>query len=140
MWWLMVQDLVRTLSLDPALDYAEVRVGQSMSVPDRSTVEVSRGAAGPDDLFNPGSGVVLLNVDCWEHSESDEWGDGYAALARLERHVVAALMDWQREYDPADLDGADMVVDEVSVQPDLDAFRPSVGSRLAVRINWQRSM
>ncbi|MFP4245397.1 MAG: hypothetical protein ACLFRJ_10000 [Ectothiorhodospira sp.] len=120
-------DLVQAVAerLEAHVD-APVRIGGDARVPREEQVQVLRGPGSPLSQWSQtGRLDQTLYVECWAYDETPD--TAYAQLSALEDAVLSALFDT-----PISIPQAQVILDLGPIEPDGDAFRPSVASRLTL--------
>jgi len=100
-------------------------------VPTVDTVRVLRGATGGKPLYGRPAGEQELVLEIWTTHEDPTLADD--RLEALESAVAVALETVPR-------DGTVMKIDVLSIDPDSDLFRPTVGSRMNIRVIWRKKL
>lgn len=120
----------RILAVEPE---TPVEVGGSAAVPDFRQVTLLRGpGTRPADADMTGQATQTVYVECWEHHKTT--AEANARLQALEMAVIGAMT----ASGPQLLSGWGALVNVENIEPDGDAFRPSVGSRMTVRVNLRK--
>ena len=135
MWWKLLLDLQLFLQQQANLTDVNIEMGASACVPEQSTVQLVRGTGTPDWRGRFKQGKQTVFVDCWAHDERDP-ETAYQQLDELEQYAFAAIRLWGQQGSTIEgVHARAMVKDS---EPDGDLFRPSVGSRTLVEIEWTR--
>jgi hypothetical protein len=132
----MWADILAALAerLTAADEELDVRVGGSAEVPLGRRVVLMRGPGTPRTAFaESGNAEQTVYVECWEHDEDSALAN--AALQALEGLVIQHLVQRMTRL----LDDVDAIVLLDSIDPDNDAFRPTVGSRMTLRLRLRRA-
>lgn len=135
MWWKLLLDLQLFLQQQANLADVNIEMGASACVPEQRTVQLVRGTGTPDwrGRFKPGKQTVF--VDCWacdEHSPNS----AYEELEELESSAFEAVRLWGQQG--STIEGTHARAAIKDSEPDGDLFRPSVGSRTLVEIEWTK--
>lgn len=136
MWWPLLSALKSHLDelINPPIPQPQVAtiiVGDDGAIPAESTLILTRGPGSTTNWADPWAGVQTFYCQCWAFS--DESSDAaYAGLAALEEVFIYALTR------PIILAGYEVLPRITAIEPDGDAFRPSVGSRMTVEIEWRK--
>lgn len=121
----------RLRAADETLD---VREGGSAEVPITRRVVLMRGPGTPRATFEEtGSADQTVYIECWEHD--DDTAAANTKLQALEDFVAAQLVQRMNRLLPT----VDAIPVLDSINPDNDAFRPSVGSRMTLRLRLRRA-
>lgn len=111
-----------------------VEVGASAQVPTAPTVVLIRGPATPRAEFaETGQGEQIIYIECWAYDHGTESGND--ALETIETWVADELVRKLVRLLP----DTDAIASLQAVEPDNDAFRPSVGSRMTLRLRLRRA-
>lgn len=132
MWALLMQAVAERLR--EGMQGLDVREAAEAGVPRERRVVLIRGPGTPTPEFaDTGMMDLVLYVECWAHDERAP-AAANEQLAELEDYVHGRLLLHDRL-----LEDYATSVNVESVQPDNDAFRPSVGSRTTVRIRARKA-
>lgn len=133
-WFLIMQAMTQYLIDQPALDNVPVQTGQTVPVPEETTVTLIRGPATPRSNDRRQSPELVVFVECWVRDDSDDPAAGYQRIAELESAVIDSINDFAKG--DRRIDGKPLKVRVGTTEPDGDAFRPMVGSRTQITISW----
>lgn len=126
MWSVLIQTVSAALQI--ALPDVVIKQEADARIPDVDTVRVLRGASPARALFAQQSGSETLVLECW--TRNDDPALANQQLEVLENQVIAALRTLAR-VDPI----LNLAID--GIDPDGDLFRPNLGSRIRLTINWR---
>ncbi len=127
MWFEIIKSLADHIAA--TLDDTAVNRYASASVPRRRQVDFLRGPGTPTATFRTsGKFEQTVYVECWEFDEDADTAS--AALESLENEVIAALLSCGAVA--AQSQTIEAIVKLTNIEPDGDAFRPSVGSRMTL--------
>lgn len=139
MIWLEALQSLRDALASVLLTAVPVEIGADASVPTREVVILYRGD-GNADVLRGARGRQTLRVECWAYDAGPAAGQAanpllaYERLAAIERAVLGVLETWTG---PAGYVVGEF--DSPQFQSDGDAFRPSVGSSIALSFEWRRT-
>jgi hypothetical protein len=125
MWATLIQTVATTLRT--ALPTVIVLAYFDAPAPDEDTVYVLRAGSVEPSLFTE-RGVENLILECWTRDTVPATAD--LKLQTLENNVVAALRVLPHS-------GPIVSLSFTSIEPDGDLFRPNVGSRIYLTLNWR---
>lgn len=135
MWWLLLaalrDHLAAILNPMPVEPTCTLIIGGDGSIPIEPTIILKRGPESTRNWTDPWSGVQLLYLECWAY-DSDDPEQAYADLAILEAEIIKGLAK------PIELVGYALLTRITAIDPDGDAFRPSVGCQMTIEIQWQK--
>lgn len=143
-WYDALISLRDFLIAQPALTGVTVKLGAIN--PNNMIKEVTEGGAiflardreTKEKLIKGGDGTVEIMAFCYERSDEKDPADGYQKLSALEDAFNTALTQWAHTVESSIL-GADIIYVEIDeTMGDLDAMRPLIGSKKAVRIEWSK--
>jgi hypothetical protein len=128
----MWADLKQVLAdvLRAALPEVIVETHADAQIPTEDTVRVLRAATSGRPVYSRPTGVQDIDLECWVTAEDP--ADADQRLMVLEERVTFALERIPR-------DEMILKIDIVGIDPDGDLFRPTVGSRMQLKINWRLS-
>jgi hypothetical protein len=136
MWFDLLMALQSAFINDAEMEGIPVMVGAKTPVPDYECVVLLRGTFDPKNN-NPSSREdQQIFIETWVYDEdSDHPEKGYQKLDQLEKKVIRIA----NEFGKGDRRFAGKKIRTVigQTQPDGDVFRPSLGSRTTVSIQWQ---
>jgi len=127
MWATLIQTVATALRT--ALPTVIVQAYSDAPAPDEDTVYVLRGGSVEPSLFSE-RGVENLILECWTRDPVPATAD--LKLQTLENNVVAALRGLPHS-------GPIVSLSFTSIEPDGDLFRPNVGSRIYLALNWRET-
>ncbi len=126
----MWADLKQTLAevLRAALPEVEIATCATAEIPTADTVRVLRAATAGRPVYSRPVGVQELDLELWVTDDDPAVAD--QRLMVLEERVAFALEQVPR-------DEMILKIDIVGIDPDGDLFRPTVGSRMNLKVNWR---
>ena len=143
MWYTLLLALQQHLQAQDALSGVVVRIGDSEDVPSVTTLVLLRGANQTDHRSRNKRGKQTLYVEAWVNSEIDrasdaatESLDGYVQLAALETSLIDALHLFGQQ--PNVVSGYHIRATIKPIEPDGDAFRPYVASRVEIELEYTK--
>lgn len=98
-------------------------------IPTVDAVRVLRGATSGRPVYSRPAGVQELALELWVTDDDPAAAD--RRLMDLEERVTVALEEVPR-------DSMILKIDIAGIDPDGDLFRPTVGSRMNLRVNWRQ--
>jgi hypothetical protein len=141
MWYRILQALDAYFKSLPAFSNVTIQLGDSGAIPDSTTLVLLRGPGQTDDRLRNRRGEQTVFIECWVTSSVqdalDSAADGYLQLADLEDITVNALRTFG--HTPTIIDGYHITAKPGQIEPDGDAFRPSVGSRIPLTITYTKT-
>ncbi len=135
MWFDILMALNNHLIATSELNGVAIVVGSDTKIPQGATVVLIRGTFDPKTTEPKSRDSQQLYVECWQWDESESPTKGYEKLAELEGIVMKALNDFGAGSNRVNNKQVRVILGQT--EPDGDAFRPSVGSRTAVTVQWQ---
>lgn len=136
-WWPILEAMRDHLRAWPGLKSSQVQAGADAAVPESRKVRLLRGPGLPREHTNSGTGELTVWVECWEHTETVEPPDeGYARLAELEAVVLDGLKAFGQQKQT--VAGMHLRATVTKSESDGDTFRPSIGSRFTVQVQWRK--
>lgn len=130
MWWPILQALQTRLVEHLTVP---VQMGGDAQVPREAKVQLLRGPGSPrTDWDQTGRLDQTVFVELWAYNHDSQ--TAYSELAQLEDQVQHALFNTPLPIDP----DVDSLLTLASIEPDGDAFRPSVACRLSITVKCRR--
>lgn len=126
MWADLKQSLADALRV--ALPEVVVAIHADAQIPTEDTVRVLRAATSGRPVYSRPTGVQEIDLELWV--TADDPAEADQRLMVLEERVTFALERMQR-------DELILKIDILGIDPDGDLFRPTVGSRMKLQINWR---
>jgi hypothetical protein len=133
MWFDVMTALSDHLNAIAELAGVHIELGANAQVPDCKTVILTRGQFEPKNNDRQSINKQIIYVECWEFDDHDSPKKGYEKLAALEGLVFAAI----NGFGFTCVNTQQIKVRLGQTEPDGDAFRPSVGSRTTITIEWR---
>lgn len=135
MWFDILMALNNHLTPNSELNGVAITIGANAKIPLCASVVLTRGVFNPKTTEPKSRDSQQLYVECWQWDESESPTKGYEKLAELEGIVMKALNDFGAGSNRVHNKQVRVILGQT--EPDGDAFRPSVGSRTAVTVQWQ---
>lgn len=117
----------------PEPETVAILIGDDGSIPTAQTLILTRGPVTTTNWVDPWGGAQTIYIQAWTYDQDDPM-DAYRSLAALEHSVINAMVG------PVPLQGYELLPRITAIEPDNDSFRPSVGSRITVEIEWRKSL
>lgn len=141
MWWLIISNMVSWLRSSSDIDTVaddNIKPGipENEDIPEYPAIRVCRGGERGVYLLTKGKSEATVYVYCWEGSDSQDPGDAYELLAALENKVATALESWLLQVQTALKIRISLEIPEII--PDGDIYRPAVGSRITLKLTWNK--
>lgn len=128
MWAEIKQAIADTLAAELGGGVSVTAVADA-EIPTVDAVRVLRAATSGRPVYGRPVGVQQLDVEMWVTDDDPAAAD--ARLDELEEQVTRALEQIPR-------DSFILKVEITGIDPDGDLFRPTVGSRMGLRVNWRQ--
>ena len=140
-WYDIIADLKTTLAAIPGLADANLYAGRPAALKHYPTILILRDrdldmSAYTSGLVGGPKGAADLYVETWVREDDADPGVGYAALAEIEDLIVAGIQSWALSV--GSRLGADIEIEIPEIIGDADSYRPDLGSRLQLRVNWSK--
>jgi hypothetical protein len=127
MWATLIQTVAAALRT--ALPTVIVETVADAPAPDEDTVYVLRSGSAEPSFFAE-RGVENLILECWTRDPVPATAD--LKLQTLENNAVAALRGLPHS-------GPIVSLSLTSIESDGDIYRPNVGSRIYLTLNWRET-
>lgn len=126
----MWADLKQTLAevLRALLPDVDIAIHAIAEIPTADTVRVLRAASTGRPVYGRPAGVQELDLELWVTDDDPALAD--QRLMVLEERVTFALEAIPR-------DEMILKIEITGIDPDGDLFRPTVGSRMKLKVNWR---
>ena len=140
-WYDLIDDLKTFLLALPSLAGVSVYAGRPAALKEYPTILLLRDrdldmSAYTVGLVGGPKGVVELFVETWVREDDADPETGYSALAAIEDKVVAGIQSWALSV--GSRLGADIEIEIPEIIGDADSYRPDLGSRLQLRVEWSK--
>lgn len=135
MWYDILLALMNHLISEDDLQGVSIQVGNQGVVPINKTIVLIRGSFDPKTTEPKATHAQTVYIECWEYDDSQDTKNGYEKLSRLEDIVMKSLNEFGAGSNLINNKRVQLRIGQT--EPDGDAFRPSVGSRTAIKIRWQ---
>ena len=140
MWYRVLQALETYFKGLAAFSHVTIQLGDSGAIPDNTTLVLLRGPGQTDDRQRNRRGEQTIFIECWVTTSAqnalESPADGYLQLADLEDITVDALRTFG--HTPTVITDYHITAKFGQIEPDGDAFRPKVGSRIPLTITYNK--
>jgi len=141
MWYRVLQALETYFKGLTAFSHVTIQLGDSGAIPDNTTLVLLRGPEKTDDRLRYRRGELTLFIECWVatsvQNALESPASGYLQLADLEDLTVDALRTFG--HMPTVISDYHITAKLGQIEPDGDAFRPKVGSRIPLTITYTKT-